>query len=318
MLPTLLSVAALVIALVLGVVQHRRHRALRRRIERVRVSANLTHNLLAAAWAELASQRPTRFACEFRAQHGEDMFIAAMFPGVRDGFFIEAGAFDGYFYANTYALEAMGWRGLLVEPLPDRAEQARACRPGSRVVQAALSSPGAPDTLPLRRGAPGRHSHELCSGLADGEAATAGGRRGEGDASIVHVPVRTLDALLAEGGGSGPGGTGHRGPIHAVVLDVEGHEVSAFQGFDLDRYRPKLLIVEDMAGGGDTPVAVHLHARGYRTAGFIAYNRILARADEPAVLDRARLLLHQADRGEDQPGSPPVHAGHPMHSEHPA
>ena len=52
---------------------------------------------------------------------------------------LSAGGNDGFTQSNTYALERRhGWRGILVEPVP---ELARACaleRPGARVVRAAL------------------------------------------------------------------------------------------------------------------------------------------------------------------------------------
>src|SRR5438270_7132790 len=36
-----------------------------------------------------------------------------------DGYFVEAGAHDGFTQSNTYWLERFrGWRGLLVEPMP--------------------------------------------------------------------------------------------------------------------------------------------------------------------------------------------------------
>ncbi len=41
------------------------------------------------------------------------------------GFFIEAGAYDGFRQSTTYYLEKFrGWRGLLVEPIPELARAA--------------------------------------------------------------------------------------------------------------------------------------------------------------------------------------------------
>jgi hypothetical protein len=55
------------------------------------------------------------------------------------GFFVEAGGFDGYTASNTCYLERFrGWRGLLVEPMPELATQARRNRPAANVVQCAL------------------------------------------------------------------------------------------------------------------------------------------------------------------------------------
>ena len=47
-----------------------------------------------------------------------------------DGVFLEAGGFDGYTQSNTYYLERhRGWHGILVEPVPELAAQARRNRP---------------------------------------------------------------------------------------------------------------------------------------------------------------------------------------------
>ena len=54
------------------------------------------------------------------------------------------------------------------------------------------------------------------------------------------VEVTTLDALLE----------GHTGGIDFVVLDLEGHELAALEGFDLERWRPSVLLVENNDAGG--------------------------------------------------------------------
>src|SRR3954467_449899 len=63
-------------------------------------------------------RKPALPTLEFRSQFGEDSMLWALFAGQLDGFFIEVGAFDGYDCSVTYALEAIGWKGLLVEPIP--------------------------------------------------------------------------------------------------------------------------------------------------------------------------------------------------------
>src|SRR5437867_1880647 len=52
-----------------------------------------------------------RLPLEFTSQFGEDLLAWDLFNGKTEGFFIEAGAFDGYHYSATYALEAIGWKG---------------------------------------------------------------------------------------------------------------------------------------------------------------------------------------------------------------
>jgi hypothetical protein len=147
--------------------------------------------------------------------------------------FVEAGAHDGYTQSNTYFLERRrGWSGVLVEAVPELAERARRRRPRSQVVQAALVGPGAPPTVSIRFG-------DLMSTLGD-----AGTRRRPGQRGPRPLHRR----------GPRPHALGHprRGGVARVdllVLDVEGHELDALRGLDLDRHAPGLLLVEmlDMA-----------------------------------------------------------------------
>ena len=55
-----------------------------------------------------------------KSQFGQDEIVAKLFNYKRNGFFIEAGAYDGEVYSNTLQLERRyNWTGLLVEPNPD-------------------------------------------------------------------------------------------------------------------------------------------------------------------------------------------------------
>ena len=55
---------------------------------------------------------------ETYSQNGQDRYVAdTFFRGMRNGFFVEAGAGDGLWISNTLLLERRyGWRGILVEP----------------------------------------------------------------------------------------------------------------------------------------------------------------------------------------------------------
>ena len=69
------------------------------------------------------------------------------------GFFIEAGAYDGFRQSTTYYLEKFrGWSGLLVEPIPELARAASKER-SVPVINAALVSKDFPDgTIIMRNG----------------------------------------------------------------------------------------------------------------------------------------------------------------------
>jgi FkbM family methyltransferase len=284
---TVIALLALAWTIALTVLIQRRHAAAKRRWGRLTRQAAQTDNARRRAAAREAEARlaelgrSPRFPVRFCSRHGEDLLLWELFRGRGGGFFVEAGAFDGYTHSNTYALEAAGWEGLLVEPIPERAEAARKRRPGSRVVNAALAGRDAGPTIALTRFEGGSVADELGS-----HAAGLGGRRMFGRlrgsrAQTIDVPTARLDELLAD---RDP----ERAPIDVVILDVEGAEMAVLDGFDLDRFRPHVLLIEDQQGrwgrraGPSLPDRLAPH--GYAQAGWVGSNRLFVREDEPELL----------------------------------
>jgi FkbM family methyltransferase len=168
------------------------------------------------------------------ALHGMDRQLERLLPP-RPGLFVEAGAHDGYTQSNSYYLERfLGWRGLLVEAVPELYEKARRRRTGSIVEQVALVGPEQDGTDVVV------HFGDLASTLGEPEHASGGLRNAGRDPYAVTVRGRTLSGLLDEAGLDRP---------DLIVLDVEGHELAALRGLDLDRHGPALLVIEmlDMA-----------------------------------------------------------------------
>jgi FkbM family methyltransferase len=156
------------------------------------------------------------------------------------GFFIEAGANDGYTQSNTYYLEKkLGWGGLLIEGIPELFQKCRETRPGSRVVHCALVSPDFADAT-VRM-----HFANLMS-VVDGAMKTAEAQQAHIEDGLdvqhldrsytVDVPARTLESVLDE--------TPRPPEIDFFSLDVEGHELDVLKGLNVDKYRPKYILVE--------------------------------------------------------------------------
>lgn len=264
-------------ALVMGERRHarwrRRLRGLERRLESVRREhLTLLRPLYDHAAVDFAEHdRPLGFRSEF----GEDMLLAALFAGQRQGFFIEAGASDGRTFAVTHALESLGWTGLLVEALPEAARRAAAARPGSRVVHAALGASAGETTMRVYEGG----GWDLASYRRDVHAALP--RQAVQPSRDVVVPMQTLGALLEP----------HRGVIDVLVLDVEGGELDALRGLDLERRRPRVIVLEDHDTRGAGPATRHAVERGYNLVAAHAYNAVLIDASEGELLGRAAALL---------------------------
>jgi len=163
------------------------------------------------------------------------------------GVFVEAGAFDGYEGSTTYWLERFGgWRGVLIEPVPELAAAARRERPESWVFECALVPPERSGntltmfvggTMSLLQGARESRSAEL-------QHAQEGARIGRTTTTTARVIARTLSEVLDEAGVTS---------IDLLSLDIEGYEASALRGLDMERHRPTFILVEMLDEAGQRP-----------------------------------------------------------------
>lgn len=170
------------------------------------------------------------------------MRLVAEFFGARKGYFVEVGANEPRARSQTYHLEQAGWTGVLIEPQPVLAAMLRAKR-SAKVFAVACSAPESEGrTLPLHVAGP--LSSLSRATMAPGAAPVA----------TIDVPIRTLDGVLAEAGA----------PDHFdfLSIDVEGHEIEVLRGFDIARWRPQLILLEDHVA--DLSKHRYLTAAGYR------------------------------------------------------
>jgi FkbM family methyltransferase len=197
------------------------------------------------------------------------MWLVAAFFGKSEGYFVEVGANEPQERSQTWHLEQAGWRGVLIEPQPDLADKLRSRRK-ARVFAVACSSPeNAGRTLPLHVAGP-------LSSLDRRSMAP-----GSTPAGIIDVPVRTLDAVLEEAGA----------PVafDFLSIDVEGHEIEVLRGFDIPRWRPRLILLEDHVA--DLSKHRYLNKAGYR---------IIRRYENNGwyVPDRSAVTCRWSDRWE--------------------
>jgi len=212
--------------------------------------------------------RKPRLPIQFTAQYGDDVFLWELFGGQTEGFFVEAGAFDGYHYSTTYALEAYGWSGLCVEPLPAAYAACVRRRPNSRVVHAAFGfADGEIELTATDDSFGGMLSHTVATPWA-AELIR------EHRKHKVRVPLATLNTLLKD----------HAGAIDVVALDAEGAEPDILRGFDLERFKPRVLVIES----NDRAAVAALLGGSYRHVANFEGSAVYVRCDESAMFEWLR------------------------------
>jgi len=194
----------------------------------------------------------------FGPEH-ENELKEAFFDRSPSGYFVEVGANEPEELSQTWHLEQKGWTGLLVEPQPALASELRRRR-SAKVYAVACSSPKHAGTTMLLHLA-GIHS-SLDPYLNISTVAPHG---------TIEVPVRTLDDILADAGAPTP--------IDLLSVDVEGLEIDVLQGLDLERWRPRLILVEDLAM--NLRLHRYLRARGYKWVRRTGLNSWYVKVQDP-------------------------------------
>lgn len=160
------------------------------------------------------------------------------------GFFFEAGANDGITQSNTRHFEEnRGWRGILVEPIPQKFKECVKNRPDAIVEWGALT----PDDF-------GQDEVDLV--FCNLMTITRGCMPPEQEAVRLEIgkqflpydrifdfraPALTISGILDKHGVTA---------VDFLSLDLEGFERPALRGLDFSRHRPRFILVEahDEAG----------------------------------------------------------------------
>src|SRR5262249_44599245 len=71
---------------------------------------------------------------------------------------------------------------------------------------------------------------------------------------VIEVPVTTLDQVLIDAQAPAP--------LDLLSIDVEGHEIDVLDGFDMARWRPRLILIEDLVM--NLRLHCYLCGRGYK------------------------------------------------------
>ncbi len=170
------------------------------------------------------------------APYGIDKQLEAYLP--QSGFFIEVGANDGVSESNTYYLERIkGWKGILIEPIPQLYQECVKARPNSQIFNCALvSSDYLEPTVVMEY----RHLMSLVKGAlgnseVDAKHLAVAKQYHNLKPYEIKVPARTMTSILDECKIT---------EIDFFSLDVEGFEVKVLKGLNFNKYRPKFILIE--------------------------------------------------------------------------
>jgi FkbM family methyltransferase len=194
------------------------------------------------------------------SQTGEDAIIRSLMDESIPGIYVDVGCHDPIRSSNTLSLYLHGWHGVNIDANPKLIDRFKATRLRDVAVCAAISDTEKDVVF-----------HEFDDALVStlSEEMLPEWQRKWRKVRERMVRTRTLDSVLQE----------HLRPgeqIDLLSVDVEGHDLNVLRSIDLDRFRPKLIVVEihqlDLDLMRDHPVIRHLAGQGYRQVAYDSLN----------------------------------------------
>lgn len=187
-----------------------------------------------------------------RTHHSNaDLFVESMLPS--NGIACDIGASDGIFASNTLIFERKGWRVICVEANPELAYSLKQNR--KEWVSCACGS---------------EFNKMLFHQFGDFPYASGSGFHPElsefKETSSFDVWVRTLNSILE---------ARYIARLDLLTIDVEGHELEVLKGFDMERWHPKIIIIEE----NGVSLEKYMAACGYRRLRKMLYDVVYERIE---------------------------------------
>lgn len=177
-------------------------------------------NLVAQAKDILATEK------KLYSQGNEELIIRDFFQDQRDGFFVDVGCAWPVRNSTTFYLEEhLGWSGIGVDGLPDYGAWWEKARPRSKFFNFIVTDHSGPPESFYRAGWPGLSSIRKGRIFGDREV-----KQFE-----IKIPATTLNDLLTKNSVE---------RIDLLSMDIEGAELLALAGFEIQKYAPKLVCIE--------------------------------------------------------------------------
>jgi FkbM family methyltransferase len=198
------------------------------------------------------------------AQHGEDRYLLDRYGS--KGLYVDVGANHPFKISNTYRLYREGWRGIVIDPLASLIAKHKSLRPLDIQLHGAVGDEhgGAINVWEF---------FPSVVSTTDENSASIYEKAGYPLLGAYSVPVYRLDHLLEC--------FFPTQIVDVLSVDVEGHELACLRSLDLERHRPRTIVVEVANAVGKRCDAVYdvLHRHQYTQVALLGCNAFFETSD---------------------------------------
>lgn len=167
---------------------------------------------------------------------GVGEFVQTLFPPDFKGVCIDVGAYDPFWISNSFVFEQLNWNVYCIEPNPNCIPKLSKYR--KHVLQYAVSDKELDDVDFFIYDVPtvGQASAtSLLDGYRNSDEFNAKYFKEQ-----TKVKIRSLDWLMEN--------EIKQDHIDFLSIDVEGHEMNVLRGTDLTKWKPKVIVIENLFG----------------------------------------------------------------------
>ncbi|MFC2096244.1 FkbM family methyltransferase [Bacteroidota bacterium] len=182
------------------------------------------------------------------SQAGEDLILNCIFSSVKKGFYIDVGANHPTKSSNTYFFYKKGWTGINIDALPDAIKMFQKKRKKDINIEAGVSDlESILNFYSFKESSYNTFNEELVDEI----------KKVSPLIDVRKIAVKPLSLILNKL---------NIKSINFMSIDVEGLDINVLKSNDWEKYRPKVLLVEDFNHGVDiiqSPIYQYMHTLGY-------------------------------------------------------
>ncbi|MCR9195638.1 MAG: FkbM family methyltransferase [Hyphomonas sp.] len=196
------------------------------------------------------------------SQFGEDLLVSRIASIPTDSFYIDVGAAYPVKNSNTFRFYLRGGNGLTIEPNPDLVRQHQRIRPRDICISAGIST--TEEVLAYYR-------FEIPDyNTFDKDTVRRLKLEGMAPRDTLYIPTVTLSSILERNVGMRT--------IDFMSIDCEGMDLDVVRSSNWDRFRPRILAIEDHDWSFELPkesqIEKYLYEVDYRLAARLSYTSI--------------------------------------------
>ncbi|HSU28590.1 MAG TPA: FkbM family methyltransferase [Chitinophagaceae bacterium] len=201
-----------------------------------------------------------RVPVQFSFAQGAEDLILSYFPLTGERVYVDVGCNEPVVFSNTFQLYLQGWQGIVIDANKELVKKFKRIRKKDTCICAAVSD--------IEKEVIFHRSETSAVSTIDEKKIVQYRKQWTfNNEDQEKITTRTLNSILEEH--LPPGST-----IGLLSIDVEGHDLQVLKGMDLQRYRPRLIIIEVHALDSihDSEIYKHLSEKEYSLEGFAVWN----------------------------------------------